>query len=237
VSILSILLDGITLFLFFQATTKCVNIYQSQTCYSTLPWDIGITVLLGFVLVLDILQTMDLNKQRAYISKQIPEKTDIRIKSRRIRLLHLWSWPFSLGILISEAILDDHSITFKTVSSPLYAPIVLTPILIMTSTMTKPPVTQIIGLFFTFLCTCCDVLAYYFAFVHESFDVTKSTYLIYKQWCLCTLLVLDAFLMNNRWTLVWENTESNRMAMAAVNMAKWQVERFRNPVKTEKKNG
>ena len=68
ISFLAILFDSVIFFLMVSSIVKCINIYQSNTCYSTFVQDIIITSILGIVVLFDVLQLFSNEIQRQYLS-------------------------------------------------------------------------------------------------------------------------------------------------------------------------
>lgn len=229
ISLLSWLLDGITLFLMFQAITKCFDIYQSRACFSTIPQDIITLSLLVLVCIFDFFQYNALVQLREYLNKKAQPSIEHHILQRRARLLHLWSLPFAIGILVSEVILAVDSSTVEALASPIYLHIALDPILTYTATQNKPAILHVLGLILSVLLFGADGMNFW------NLGRVNTTYLAYKEWCLYTLLVFDVLVIGVRIYIASYKPEVITLLSAEANKAKWKVKKILNPTKPVKK--
>lgn len=229
ITLLSWLLDGITLFLMFQAVTKCFDIYQSRACFSTIPQDIITLSLMVLVCVFDFFQYNALVELREYLNKKAQPSIEHHILQRRARLLHLWSLPFAVGILVSEVILAVDSSTVEALASPIYLHIALDPILTYTATQNKPAILHVLGLILSVLLLGADGMNFW------NLGRVKTTYLAYKEWCLYTLLVFDVLVIGVRTYIASYKPEVITLLSAEANKAKWKVKKILNPVVGVKK--
>lgn len=229
ISLLSWVLDGITLFLMFQAITKCFDIYQSRACFSTIPQDIITLSLLVLVCIFDFFQYNALVQLREYLNKKAQPSIEHHILQRRARLLHLWSLPFAIGILVSEVILAVDSSTVEALASPIYLHIALDPILTYTATQNKPAILHVLGLILSVLLFGADGMNFW------NLGRVNTTYLAYKEWCLYTLLVFDVLVIGVRIYIASYKPEVITLLSAEANKAKWKVKKILNPTKPVKK--
>lgn len=176
VSIVSTFLDAIVLFLIVKTLTNCTNIYQSSTCYNTVVIDIIILVIVCIVALIDIFQMFSVYKLQN-ITTLTP-----KIVEKRIRLLHLWSLPFQVGVAIS----DYQNTLENSLYSLIAIPLVFTPILIYSSLV---PEARILSFIFTIL-----------IFVSDMINAVYSK-TAYGSWCIVTLLILDTCLVIMRTVL------------------------------------
>ena len=96
VAIVSTFIDGTVLFLIIKTLTNCTNIYQSGSCYNTIVVDIVLLVLVCIVTLIDVFQMFSV-----YKLQNLSSLTSETIQ-KRLRLLHLWSFPFQIGVAISD---------------------------------------------------------------------------------------------------------------------------------------
>ena len=230
ISLISWLLDGITLFLMFMAISKCFDIYQTKACFSTIPQDIISLGLLILVCVFDFFQYNSLTSLRDMLSLRAQPAVEQHILQRRARLLHLWSFPFACGILITEIILAVDTSTAEALASTIYAHIALDLILSYTATENKPALLHVIGLILTILLFIGD------AWNLGNLGKANTTYLAYKEWCLYTLLTFDIFAIGVRMLIATYKPEVINLLTANANKAKWQIKRIINPTITDKKD-
>ena len=229
--LLAWLLDGTILFLMFQAITKCFDIYQSKACFSTIPQDIITIVLMGLVILLDFMQYNALTDQTGYLELKAQPAVEQHILQRRARLLHIWSLPFAIGILVSDIVLAADQSTASALATPIYLHIILDPILSYTATQNEPAMLHVIGAFLSILLFFSDCANMYY-----SFDGVKmTTYLAYKEWCLYTLLAFDVFVIGVRVLIATYKPEVLDLVGSAANKAKWAVKRVVNPTPATKK--
>lgn len=229
ITLLSWLLDGITLFLMFQAVTKCFDIYQSKACFSTIPQDIITLSLLVLVCVFDFFQYNALVELREYLNKKAQPSIEHHILQRRARLLHLWSLPFAVGILVSEVILAVDSSTVEALASPIYLHIALDPVLTYTATQNNPAILHVLGLILSVLLLGADGMNFW------NLGRVNTTYLAYKEWCLYTLLVFDILVIGVRTYIASYKPEVITLLSAEANKAKWKVKNLLNPTEGVKK--
>lgn len=229
ITLLSWLLDGITLFLMFQAVTKCFDIYQSKACFSTIPQDIITLSLLVLVCVFDFFQYNALVELREYLNKKAQPSIEHHILQRRARLLHLWSLPFAVGILVSEVILAVDSSTVEALASPIYLHIALDPVLTYTATQNNPAILHVLGLILSVLLLGADGMNFW------NLGRVNTTYLAYKEWCLYTLLVFDILVIGVRTYIASYKPEVITLLSAEANKAKWKVKKLLNPTEGVKK--
>ena len=152
------------------------------------------------------------------------------ILQRRARLLHVWSFPFACGILVTEIILAVDTSTASALASTIYAHIALDLILAYTATQNKPALLHVIGLILTVLL--------FFGDGWNLWNLGKvnTTYLAYKEWCLYTLLTFDFFAIGVRVLIATYKPEVIKLLAANANKAKWQFRRILNPTKGIKKD-
>lgn len=230
-SLLSWLVDGITLFLTFQAISKCFDIYQSKACFSTIPQDMITLGLLALVIFMDFLQYNQLVELKEQISLRTQPAVQQQVLQRRARLLHLWSLPFAVGIMVSEVILAVDTSTVEALASPIYLHVVLDPILTYTATQNEPAMLHVLGLLLSLVLFGADVMN---LFNMPSGPLT--TYLAYKEWCLYTLIVFDIIVVGVRAFIATYKPEVIDLITANANKAKWSVRKILNPTKGAKKN-
>jgi len=232
IELIAWLLDGTILFLCFQAVSKCFDIYQSKACFSTIPQDIITIVLLGVVILFDFLQYNDLEELRGYLTLRAAAPVEQQILQRRARLLHIWSLPFAVGILVADIILTAESSAAAALATPIYVHIVLDPILAYTSCQNEPPMLHILGVLLSLACLAADGLNMYYSFGSK---VKMTTYLAYKEWCLYTLLVFDVMVVGVRIFMASYNKNVVTMVHAQANKAKWKIKKIVNPTNGVKK--
>ena len=232
VEIMALMLDGTILFLCFQAVTKCFDIYQSKACFSTIPQDIITIGLLAVVIFFDFLQYNDLEELRGYLTLRAAPPVEQQILQRRARLLHIWSLPFAVGILVSDIILAADSSSASALATPIYVHIVLDPILAYTSCQNEPAMLHVLGAMLSLVLLAADSINMYYSFGPT---VKKTTYLAYKEWCLLTLLLFDVMVVSVRIFIASYNKKVVNMVNAQANKAKWKVKKFVNPTGGVKK--
>ena len=230
ISLISWLLDGATLFLMFQAISKCFDIYQTKACFSTIPQDIISLGLLILVCVFDFFQYYSLSSLKDMLYLRAQPAVEQHILQRRARLLHLWSFPFACGILLTEIILAVDTSTADALASTIYAHIALDLILAYTATQNKPALLHIIGLILTMMLFGGDIWNL------VNLGKVTTTYLAYKEWCLYTLLTFDLFAIGVRLLIATYKPEVITMLTANANKAKWQIKRILNPTIANKKD-
>ena len=226
VEIIAWLLDGTILFLCFQAVSKCFDIYQSKACFSTIPQDIITIVLLGVVILFDFLQYNDLEELRGLLTLKAAAPVEQQILQRRARLLHIWSLPFAVGILVSDIILAADSTSAAALATPIYVHIVLDPILAYTSCQNEPAMLHVLGALLSLGVLSADVLNLMYSFGPM---VKMTTYLAYKEWCLYTLLVFDVMVVGVRIFIASYNKKVVTMVQSQTDKAKWKIIKFVNP--------
>lgn len=232
VELIAWLLDGTILFLCFQAVTKCFDIYQSKACFSTIPQDIITIGLLSVVIFLDFLQYNDLEELRGYLTLRAAPPVEQQILQRRARLLHIWSLPFAVGILVADIVLAADSSSASALATPIYVHIVLDPILAYTSCQNEPPMLHVLGVLLSLACLSADALNMYYSF---GSNIKMTTYLAYKEWCLYTLLVFDVMVVGVRIFIASYNKKVVTMVNAEANKAKWKLKKIVNPTNGVKK--
>ena len=231
--LLAWLLDGTTLFLMFQAITKCFDIYQNEACFSTIPQDMVTFGILAIVILFDYMQYNSLMTLKSQLSTKAEPATEHIILMRRARLLHLWSLPFAIGIMISEFILAVDSTNVEVLATPIYLHIVLDPILTYTATRNEPPMLHVLGALMTFGLLCCDIYIFTSTIPNR---LSMTTYLFYKEWCLYTLILFDVCALGVRVFIAMYNPDLNDFVAAEVNKARWKIKRMRDqPSKARKK--
>ena len=224
-SALAMLLDGITLFLIITNILNCANIYQSNTCYSTFLQDIIIASILAIVCIFDIFQFFAIEKQRKEITLKMAEKTEHLVLQRRARLLHLWSIPFQLGILIADVILSTETENIESLKTPTFLSLILTIVLASTSVMNKPVVIHILGIIFMVIVAGADVISYIYL------SKRNTTYIVYKEWCILTLLVFDLCLLGVRFFIATYNPHVKTFISSETNKLKFSIQKLSNPIK------
>ena len=229
--LLAWLLNGTTLFLMFQAIIRCFDIYQTETCLSTIPQDIITFGLLALVIFLDYLQYNTLSTLKSQLSTKASAATEHIILMRRARLLHLWCLPFALGILIAEFIFAVDSSNVEVLATPIYLHIVLDPILVYTSTMFKPAMLHVLGVMMTFGLLCTDIYIFMSTIPRK---VEMTTYLFYKEWCLYSLILFDVCALGVRVFIAMYTPDVTNFVASEVNKAKWRITRRRD--RTSKAN-
>jgi hypothetical protein len=232
IEIIAWMLDGTILFLCFQAVTKCFDIYQSKACFSTIPQDMITIGLLCVVILFDFLQYNDLEELRGYLTLKAAPPVEQQILQRRARLLHIWSLPFAIGILVADIILAADSSSASALATPIYVHIVLDPILAYTSCQNEPPMLHVLGAMLSLVCLASDSLNVYYSFGPS---IKMTTYLAYKEWCLYTLLLFDVMVVGVRIFIASYNKKVVNMVNAQANKAKWKVKKFVNPTGGVKK--
>lgn len=229
-SLLTWAVDGITLFLTFQAVTRCFDIYQSKACFSTIPQDIITASLLGLVILLDFMQYNQLVSLIDQIKLKTQPAVQHHILQRRARLLHLWSFPFAVGVLVAEIIFAVDTSTVDALATPIYLHIILDPILAYTATENKPALLHVLGAILSLTLLIADFM--------NLIDMKKpfTTYKAYKEWCLYTLIIFDIIVLGVRVFVASYKPEVIVMVAAQTNKAKWSVQKILNPTKKTKKN-
>lgn len=225
ISVLALCLDGITLFLITTNVFKCVNIYQNNTCYSTFLQDIILSVILAIVCVFDLFQFFSIEKQRKELTLKMADKTQQLVLQRRARLLHLWSIPFQIGILISDVILTAETENIDSLKTPMFLSLILTIVLTYTAVMSKPVVVHILGMIFMILIAGADIITYIYI------PKTKTTYIVYKEWSLLTLLVFDLCLLGVRFVISTYTPDMANFVSAEANKLKFSIQKISNPSK------
>lgn len=225
ISFMAIVLDGISLFLITSTIFKCVNIYQNNTCYSTFLQDIIIASILGLACLFDVFQFFSIEKQRNQLQLKMAEKTEQLVLQRRARLLHLWCLPFQVGILISDIILSAEQETLDSLKTPTFISLVLTIVLTYTAVMNRPIVIHILGLIFMIIISGADIITYVYL------SKKKTTYIVYKEWCILTLLVFDLCLLGVRLFIATYNDDVNNFVKTERNKIKFSIDKISNPRK------
>ena len=213
VSFVAILLDGVITFLVIKTVTNCANIYQSSTCYSTLPIDIIICILIGLVAIFDLLQIFSIDKLRYFLTLEASPITEHFVLQRRARLLHLWTIPFQIGVLITYASKTyfDGMMSLGSVS------LLLTPLLIYTSNLTKPASIHIIGLVIMIIICVADTVN--FIYKRDS---------LYAQWCLLTIILFDICLIGIRIFIAMYKPEVITLIKKSKEDARWMFKSKEN---------
>ena len=204
------------------------DIYQSKACFSTIPQDIISLGLLILVCVFDFFQYNSLTSLKDMLTLRAQPAVEQHILQRRARLLHIWSFPFACGILVTEIILAVDTSTAEALASTVYAHIALDLILAYTAT-------EIMAL--------CILLDYYLLYCYLlvmlgiwEIWAKQTTYLAYKEWCLYTLLAFDIFAIGVRFLIATYKPEVVKLLTANANKAKWQIKRILNPMIANKKD-
>ncbi len=217
---------GTTTFLIFLSITKCNTVWQTKACYSTLLQDSVIGVLLMIVSILNLLQMISLNDLKNYLDLKSEPPVEQRILKRRIRLLHVWSMPFQIGIVVVQIILvANHG----QMNWAIFIPLVLTPILAHISTE-KLEIYHLVGLVLSIGVGAADTVNYF-----TSGKKPDTTYIEYKEWCLLTLMFFDILIIGIRMYLISYKKKIINFANAGVSKAKWEIKKFTNPPAATKK--
>ena len=145
------------------------------------------SVILAIVCVFDLFQFFSIEKQRKELTLKMADKTQQLVLQRRARLLHLWSIPFQIGILISDVILTAETENIDSLKTPMFLSLILTIVLTYTAVMSKPVVVHILGMIFMILIAGADIITYIYI------PKTKTTYIVYKEWSLLQHHETDVF--------------------------------------------
>ena len=153
------------------------------------------------------------------------EKTEHLVLQRRARLLHLWSIPFQLGILIADVILSTETENIESLKTPTFLSLILTIVLASTSVMNKPVVIHILGIIFMVIVAGADVISYIYL------SKRNTTYIVYKEWCILTLLVFDLCLLGVRFFIATYNPHVKTFISSETNKLKFSIQKLSNPIK------
>ncbi len=182
IAFVAILVDGAVLFLIVKLLTNCTNIYQTNTCYSTIAVDIIIAVIVSIIAIIDISQFFSIDVQRRFLTKEVSPKLEHEQIQKRARLLHLWSMPFQIGVIISDIGLSYEDAVFSLI----FLSLALTPLLVYTATLKDQYEVQIFSFILMILIAVADMINV----LHKRSD--------YAQWCIITLLLFDLCLLGLR---------------------------------------
>ena len=91
--------------------------------------------------------------------------------------------------------------------------------------MNKPVAIHILGLIFMVIIAGSDIISYIYL------SKIKTTYVIYKEWCILTLLVFDLCLLGVRFFIAVYNPKVKGFVRNEANKLKFSIQKMSNPNK------
>ena len=227
VAVISLIIDSGYFALMFLLISKCAGEYQNA-CLKTLPWDITLLVVIGIIVVFDLFQVLSIFKVSQLLEGEKTNYQTSLLYQRRLKILHLFSYPLGIFLLIWGLILDEDFDIEARQNFWTLPRIIIQPVLIWGCT-NKMGLIALICAAGSITIGVSDLWCYYLSFLMHPIQ-PLTTYTIIKQWILSNLLAFDVFIIILQIGSVFLNIRQQNELKTAGENFKWFFRRQQDKI-------